>query len=117
MTRRELIDWCLTLPGAYEDYPFDTVADGSCWAALRHRGNRRCFAFVYARDDVLFVNLKCEPMQGEFWRQVYASWVTPGYHMNKTHWVSAAIGPDTDYDALRQMLRESHALTAPRKKS
>jgi len=23
MTRQEIIDFCLTLPGAYEDYPFE----------------------------------------------------------------------------------------------
>jgi predicted DNA-binding protein (MmcQ/YjbR family) len=27
MTRQELIDYCLTLPAAYEDYPFDSTGD------------------------------------------------------------------------------------------
>ena len=27
MTRQELIDHCLTFPGAYEDYPFDDPAE------------------------------------------------------------------------------------------
>ena len=31
MTRREAIDACLSLPDAYEDYPFD-----GNWAVMRH---------------------------------------------------------------------------------
>ena len=41
MTRRDLIDRCLSLPQAYEDYPFDDVADDSATAALRHQANKK----------------------------------------------------------------------------
>ena len=33
----------------------------------------------------LYLNLKCDPMEAEFFRRVYEG-VIPGYHMNKTHW-------------------------------
>lgn len=41
MTQRELIDICLELPQAYEDYPFDDVTP-----VLRHGANKKMFALV-----------------------------------------------------------------------
>ena len=83
MTRRELIDYCLTFPLAYEDYPFDDVADAGAWAVMRHRGNKKRFAFIYERYGKLCVNLKCDPFEADFLRQAFA-YVTPAYHMNNS---------------------------------
>ncbi|ADU26771.1 hypothetical protein Ethha_1220 [Ethanoligenens harbinense YUAN-3] len=61
MTRCALVDYCLTYPDAYEDYPFDESADAAgAWTVIRHRLNQKSFAFIYERDG-LCVNLKCEP--------------------------------------------------------
>ncbi len=49
MTRREIIDFCLTFPAAYEDYPFDGIADPGAWTVMRHGGNRKPFVLVYER--------------------------------------------------------------------
>ena len=53
MTRRELIDLCLSWPGSYEDYPFDGIpnsgAEGDSWAVIRHRGNKKSFALIFER--------------------------------------------------------------------
>ena len=35
MTRQSLIDFCLTFPAAYEDYPFDDITDPGKWTVLR----------------------------------------------------------------------------------
>ena len=71
MTRRELIDYCLTYPDAYEDYPFDALSDApAAWAVLRHKGSKKSFAFIYQRGG-LCVNLKCEPLFADFLRHVY----------------------------------------------
>ena len=113
LTRREIIELCLTFPGAYEDYPF-----GEDWTLIRHSLGRRSFAIIYERNGDLCVNLKCEPMQAEFWRKVYTG-VTPGYHMNKTHWNTAVIGSDLPKEELAEMIRDSYELTraAPQKKT
>ena len=61
MTRRELIDFCLTFPAAYEDYPFDDITDAGAWTVMRHRSNKKSFAFIYERYGKLRINLKCDP--------------------------------------------------------
>jgi hypothetical protein len=37
MTRRELIDFCLTFPADYEDYPLDEIIDVGAWTVMRHK--------------------------------------------------------------------------------
>lgn len=106
VSRRELVDLCLTFPGAYEDYPFDD----DNWTVVRHRQNKKIFAWIYERNGGLHINLKCEPMKADFWRDVYQS-VTPGFHMNKEHWNTITMGGDVPPDELAAMIADSHSLT------
>lgn len=107
LTRKNIISWCLDLPGAYEDYPFDSE-----WTAMRHYGNRKCFAFIYQREGKLRLNVKCEPMEADFFRSAYKQ-VTPAYHMNKNHWNTVEIGGDVPDDEVLSMIRKSYHLTRP----
>jgi predicted DNA-binding protein (MmcQ/YjbR family) len=109
MTRQELIDFCLTFPGVYEDYPFDGL-----WAVMRHRANKKSFAFIYELEGRLCVNLKCEPEESEFLRSAFQD-VTPAYHMNKTHWNTVRPDGDVPEDETRRMAARSYDLTKPEK--
>ena len=116
MTRQDLIDHCLTYPGAYEDYPFDGTdahSDDGSWAVLRHRANRKGFAHIYQREGLLCVNLKCAPLEADFLRGAFDD-VLPGYHMNKTHWNTVRLGGDVPDEELRRMIRNSYDLTQPK---
>lgn len=107
-SKDDIVAYCLTLPGVYQDTPFDDKT-----LALRHKQNRKIFALFTCQGNTNMLNLKCEPMQAEFWRSVYPD-VIPGYHMNKTHWNSLLMQghiPDVD---LLQMISDSYRLTAPR---
>lgn len=115
MTRREIIEFCLTLPSAYEDYPFDDVVDDGAWTAMRHRANKKCFAFISVHDGNLIVNLKCDPIEADFLRQAFKD-VTPGYHMNKTHWNTITIGGDVLDEELRRMIKSSYDLIKPKQR-
>lgn len=108
MTKRELIEYCLTYPAAFEDYPFDGE-----WAVMRHGGNKRGFAFIYERGGRLCVNLKCEPMRADLLRGAFAD-VTPAYHMNKEHWNTVALGGDVPEAELLEMIAHSYDLIRPR---
>ena len=122
MIRRELIDLCLTFPGAYEDYPFDDLTAGNPWTVMRHRGNKKGFAHIYERGGRLCVNLKCDPLEAGLLRSAFQN-VTPGYHMNKTHWNTVRLGGDSadrhacdvPEEELKRMVGLSFALTGPKK--
>ena len=108
MDKRELIEYCLTYPDAFEDYPFD-----ESWAVMRHSGNKKGFAFIYKRDGRLFANLKCDPIKADFLRQIYRD-VTPAYHMNKTHWNTVYIDSDIPEQELFDMIQHSYNLIKPK---
>ena len=113
MTRQELIDFCLTFPAVYEDYPFDDIIDSGAWTVMRHRTNRKGFAHIYERHGKLCVNLKCEPLEADFLRQAFAD-VTPAYHMNKVHWNTVTLGGDVPGDELKRMVERSYDLIKPK---
>lgn len=113
MTRRELIDFCLTFPAAYEDYPFDDIIDGGAWTVIRHRTNKKSFAMIYERNGKLCVNLKCDPLEADFLRQAFAD-VKPAYHMNKIHWNTVTLGGDVPEEELKRMVGQSYDLIKPK---
>lgn len=65
MTKREeIIAYCLTFDRVYEDYPFHDTN----WCVIRHKDNRRVFAWIFYRDGHIWVNVKCDPQWRDFWR-------------------------------------------------
>jgi predicted DNA-binding protein (MmcQ/YjbR family) len=107
LTKRELIDYCLTLSGSYEDYPF---SDDTGWAAIRHKSNKKTFAFIYERNGELCINLKCEPMWAEFLRNSH-NYIFPAYHMNKEHWNTVLIMENSNFDEIKNFIAHSYRLT------
>jgi len=97
------VEWvrerCLALPHVTEDLPFDNDT-----LAFRVVGKIFCLASIAENNSM---NLKAEPAQAIFWREMYPQ-VTPGYHMNKTHWNTvnfAGMSPDI----LKDMIQHSYA--------
>lgn len=113
MTRQELITFCLTFPGAYEDYPFGDAGEDGVWTVMRHRANKKSFAMIYERQGRLRINLKCEPLEADFLRQTFAD-VTPGYHMNKLHWNTVTPGGDMPDGEILRMIEQSYHLIQPK---
>ena len=112
-TRKELIDFCLSFPAAYEDYPFDSTPEGGVWTVMRHQKNKKSFALIYERDGRLCLNLKCDPPEADLLRQAFCD-VIPGYHMNKTHWNTVRTGGDLPDGELQRMIAASYDLIKPK---
>jgi len=111
MTRQEAVAACLEFPFAYEDYPFDDHN----WTVMRHQGNKKIFAAIFQRKGRIWINVKAEPLAGDFWRRTYPA-VVPAYHMNKTHWISIILdGTMSDREILR-LIQDSFTLTAPKQR-
>jgi len=113
MTRQELVEFCLSFPAAYEDYPFDDIADAGAWTVMRLRTNKKSFALIYERNGQLCVNLKCDPFEADFLRQVFAN-VRPGWHMNKVHWNTVVVGGDVQAEEIKRMIGDSYDLIKPK---
>ena len=110
MTRHELIEYCMTYPGAYEDYPFGELQrTADVWTVMRHSDGKKGFAFIFERNG-LCVNLKCEPMTADFLRRSYMG-ITAAYHMNKRHWNTVKIDSDVPRELLEELIDASYKLT------
>lgn len=105
-TRQEAVRMCLEYADAYEDYPFDDPN----WTVMRHRSNRRSFAFIFEHDGCMWINAKTEPLRGDFLKAVFDA-VVPAYHMNKTHWIGIRLDGSMDDEAIRSILYASFMLT------
>ena len=116
VTRQEITDYCLTYPDVYEDYPFDDISKSpESWTCMRHSDNRKIFAFITESPD-LFVNLKCDPILADIFRQNYEG-VTEGFHMNKKHWNTVYPNTDVSWDDLCNMIDHSYELTRKKTRS
>jgi len=80
---------------------------------MRHRTNKKTFAFITVHNRQLIANLKCDPLEADILRQMYGS-VSPGYHMNKTHWNTVVIEGDVPEDEIKRMIEHSYSLIKPK---
>lgn len=105
LTKKEIIAFCLTFPGAYEDYPFGEDS----WTSIRRKDTKHGFAWLFERQGKLWLNVKLAPEWGDFMRQQYES-VIPAYHMNKVHWNSVIMDGTVPETEIKQMITESYGL-------
>jgi len=79
------------------------------WIRYHVGGKMFCAICLDDHDKPVYVTLKLEPPEGEFWRAQYAD-VIPGYYCNKVHWNSIRADGDVPDDILRDMLEKSYRL-------
>ena len=111
-TRSDVIDACMQLGGAFEDYPFDDPN----WTCMRHGGNKKVFAFICERNGVIWINVKAEPLKADFWRDAFDA-VQPAYHMNKRHWVSIILDGSMQDEDVMMLIKDSYELTKGKRKA
>ena len=70
--------------GVEETFPFDEKT--LVWKVMG-----KMFALSNITEEVLRVNLKCDPERSIELREEYPE-IIPGYHMNKKHWNTVIIG-------------------------
>ena len=102
VTRDEVLELCLALPGALEDYPFGDDA-----AVFKVGG--KMFALVALAGEPGSVNLKCDPDLAIELRERHEA-VRPGYHMNKRHWNTVDLDQSVDDEDIREMIEHSYEL-------
>jgi predicted DNA-binding protein (MmcQ/YjbR family) len=108
MTPTELLEFCLSLPQATETYPF-----GEETTVFKTSGNGKIFALSSLGDKVLSVSLKVDPEDSVALREEFAD-ITPGYHLNKKHWVTVVLNGGVPDDLVEALIRGSHDLVRPK---
>lgn len=78
MNAEELREFCLTLKGTEEGFPFGEET-------LVFKVGGKIFLLMGLDERPLRFNAKCEPRLAEELRENFSN-VLPGYHMNKKHW-------------------------------
>ncbi|MGS2619226.1 MmcQ/YjbR family DNA-binding protein [Micromonospora sp. LZ34] len=90
------------LPGAYLDHPF-----GPDWDVHKVRG--KVFMLQTGITGEPIVVLKAAPSDGAALREAHAD-ITPGYHMNKRHWITLNPGGTIDEQLVDDLVTESYLL-------
>ncbi|WP_298708251.1 MmcQ/YjbR family DNA-binding protein [Chitinophaga sp.] len=101
MNLEKLQDFCLSLPGTAEGFPF-----GETTLVFTVMG--KLFALVDV-DAFESINLKCDPEEVEELRERYEG-VLPGYHMNKKHWNTVLLDGSIPDRLLLEWTRNSYDL-------
>jgi predicted DNA-binding protein (MmcQ/YjbR family) len=68
--------------------------------------NGKIFMLLTERQGRPLVNLKADPQTALLNQQIYPS-ITPGYHMNKRHWISVYAGDDISEPLLCDLITDS----------
>jgi predicted DNA-binding protein (MmcQ/YjbR family) len=108
MTPDTLRDFCLALPQSTETFPF-----GEETSVFKTSGNDKIFAISALGAERLTVSLKCDPEESMALRTEFAQ-ITPGYHLNKRHWITVRLDGGVPDELVEQLLTASHALVRPR---
>ncbi len=103
MNIEEYRDFCLQLKGVTEELPFGPEV-------LVFKVMGKMFALTDI-DSFEFINLKCDPERAITLREEYDG-ISPGWHMNKTHWNSVKTCGDVPEERIKELIRHSYDLVA-----
>lgn len=102
MNLEELREYCISLKGATEHFPFDDVS-----LVLKVQG--KMFALIPLDNPETQIALKCDPEKAIALREQFDC-ITPAYHFNKKHWNSVRIDPAISTEMLRELILHSYDL-------
>ena len=119
MTREKLERYILETYPAEDDRPWLEFPQHQ---VFRHSSNKKWFALAMTvtREKLGLsgeglidaVNLKADPLLID--AMVREPGFFPAYHMNKTHWLTAALDGSADEEKLRFLIEMSFDLTKPK---
>lgn len=101
MNIEEIRDFCLSLKGVTECFPFDEVT-------LVFKVGGKMFLLTNLDGD-LSINIKCNPDKAIELRERYPA-VMPGYHMNKQHWNTILMDGSIGVDVINGWIVDSYNL-------
>lgn len=100
----DILKYCLSKEGAYEDHPFGPEP-------IVIKVGSKMFALISEKSNKLHVSLKCDSFVAQSLREQYLT-VTPGYHLNKSHWNTVVVDGTVPEQELVWMINHSYELVA-----
>ena len=101
MNIEDLRNFCLSLKGTEEGFPFDEST-----IVFKVKGKLYCLTNI---DNFGQVNVKCDPEKAIELREQYDA-VIPGYHMNKKHWNSLKMDGSLSSEFIKECITHSYEL-------
>ncbi|KMV30985.1 MmcQ/YjbR family DNA-binding protein [Photobacterium swingsii] len=77
--------------------------------ALVYKVKGKMYALVSQNEDIARVTLKCKPEDGEVLISQFES-ISPGYYMNKRHWITIKLCGEVDSNILMDLAHHSYQL-------
>lgn len=114
MKEKDLIKLCLIDDDAIETYPFKDDKYGKI-TVLRHKSNNKWFGLIFRLNDILYINLKAEPVTISILKDQYPDIITSAWHMNKFHWCKVDVNR-IDKRVLSSIIKRSFDITARKAK-
>ena len=95
----ELREYCLSLKGVGESFPFDDTS-------LVFKVLDKMFALIPIDNSKLCISLKCDPEKAMELRENY-SCVEPAYHFNKKYWNTIYLNREMSDEDVKFWIRHS----------
>ncbi len=109
MNVEDFRSYCLSLKGVEERMPWlETAKNDYDRGLLLFSVCGKWFCFVNV-DRFDFCTIKCKPGRTEELQERFTG-VSPGWHMNKRHWMSVRFGGDVPDSLLLSLVREAYDL-------
>jgi predicted DNA-binding protein (MmcQ/YjbR family) len=100
MKTEAIATYLLAFPETSEDQPFGPEVDV-------YKVVGKIFAILSPDDDPPAISLKCDPLIAVELREEFDA-VTPGYHLNKTHWNTVTLNGSVPDRELKKMISHSY---------
>ncbi len=102
ITVDDLLRMCAALPATTDERPF-----GPETAVSKVVG--KVFAITPLDDETVTITLKAQPPYAEALVREHP-WITPGYHMNKKHWITVRPAEGADEQLVEDLIVNSYDL-------
>ena len=104
MTIEDYHSFCLSLPHSIEDFPFDQK---TMVMKVGTKEQSKMFALTNI-DEFEFINLKVDPKESLKLQDEYEGAITPGWHMNKKHWISVVMDESLEDEIIERLIEDSY---------
>jgi len=104
MNIEEVREYCISLPGVTESFPFNDTA-------LVFKVGK-IFAILDLSEDERGISLKCDPEYAIELREHHPE-ITPAWHLNKQHWNGVDLRGALSDELIRKLIDHSYNLVKP----